>query len=587
MKTDYLSADVARDLDQHKKRKHFLSLIRLVLFVGMVATFILGLTDLPWLLLAFVALVAVFFRMVLVYSENKDRISFLEQILEMQKEASLRKNRDLKGFDAGLDFLDKSHPFANDLDLFGQHSLFQLLNHTVGKEGRQRLADWMKGQMEPGPARKRQGAINGLKDHLDFVRDFEGIGRAFLTGEKSKKPFYLWLAKSEDWKAWYYLPMIVGPLGGLLFLVLGIMEVVQIAWLGIWILLGMACMSVIFLKMKTISESMPNLSDLKTFKKWVLLLENISFKDSYLIALQSGFLTKDVKGSNVLAELEQKTFLLQNRYNLMYLLLNMFLWFDFFLYFKALRWKANHGHLMADWEERFTEWQVLVSLAAFSNEEMLDNMPDWTEKNSIVAKNIKHPLLRSDLAIGNDFALDAGTKTILLTGSNMSGKTTFMRTLGINMVLSNMGLGIFGIDFQIGSYWLFTSMRNTDNLGESVSSFYAELGRIKNLLDMAARGQAVFYLLDEILKGTNTLDRVMGSEALIRQLSESACKGIISTHDIELSQLEQKLPFVLNKSFHSQIFEDKIHFDFTLKEGPCPSFNAHKLMELMGIKFEE
>jgi DNA mismatch repair ATPase MutS len=167
----------------------------------------------------------------------------------------------------------------------------------------------------------------------------------------------------------------------------------------------------------------------------------------------------------------------------------------------------------------------------------------------------------------------------------MSGKTTFMRTLGINMVLANMGLGIFGEKLEIGHFLLFTSMRNTDNLGESVSSFYAELGRIKKLLDFAAKGQPVFYLLDEILKGTNTIDRIMGSEALIRQLADSPCKGIISTHDIELSQLEDKLPYVINRSFHSQIFEDKILFDYKLKEGPCPSFNAHKLMELMGIKF--
>jgi DNA mismatch repair ATPase MutS len=119
-----------------------------------------------------------------------------------------------------------------------------------------------------------------------------------------------------------------------------------------------------------------------------------------------------------------------------------------------------------------------------------------------------------------------------------------------------------------------------------VSSFYAELGRIKKLLDMAAKNQPTFFLLDEILKGTNTIDRIMGSEALIRQLAESPCKGIISTHDIELSQLEIKLPYVINRSFHSQILEDKIMFDYKLKEGPCPSFNAHKLMQLMGIRFD-
>ncbi len=137
----------------------------------------------------------------------------------------------------------------------------------------------------------------------------------------------------------------------------------------------------------------------------------------------------------------------------------------------------------------------------------------------------------------------------------------------------------------MGSFLLFTSMRNTDNLGENVSSFYAELARIRELLLQAEKGRSVFFLLDEILKGTNTTDRIMGSEALIRQLSHSNCKGIISTHDIELSELENRLPSLLNHSFHSEIRENEILFDYKIKSGPCPSFNAHKLMELMGIKF--
>ena len=200
-------------------------------------------------------------------------------------------------------------------------------------------------------------------------------------------------------------------------------------------------------------------------------------------------------------------------------------------------------------------------------------------------ENIKHPLISPTLCVGNDFRLCTDKKTVLLTGSNMSGKTTFMRTLGINLVLGNLGLNAFANKFYVGPFLLFTSMRNTDNLGENVSSFYAELARIKELLVRAEQGLAIFFLLDEILKGTNTTDRIMGSEALIRQLTNSNCKGIISTHDIELSDLHTKIPSLFNHSFHSEIREDEILFDYKIKKGPCPSFNAHKLMELMGIRF--
>ncbi|MEX0883542.1 MAG: DNA mismatch repair protein, partial [Cyclobacteriaceae bacterium] len=172
----------------------------------------------------------------------------------------------------------------------------------------------------------------------------------------------------------------------------------------------------------------------------------------------------------------------------------------------------------------------------------------------------------------------------LLTGSNMSGKTTFMRTIGTNMVLAGMGLSPMATYFSIGEFQLYTSMRNTDSLGESVSSFYAELARIKGLLDNADTDKPIFYLLDEILKGTNTADRILGSEALIRQLIQSSSKGFISTHDIELSDLETKMEELVNYSFHHDIKDEEIVFDYKIKRGPCPNFNAQKLMELMGIK---
>jgi DNA mismatch repair ATPase MutS len=229
----------------------------------------------------------------------------------------------------------------------------------------------------------------------------------------------------------------------------------------------------------------------------------------------------------------------------------------------------------------------LISLASFSKEESLSCKVKWLDREEIKVENLCHPLLHPNIAIGNNFNMSDSNHIVLLTGANMSGKTTFMRTLGINMVLANLGLSPFAKSFEMGSFQLFTSMRNSDNLGESVSSFYAELARIKLLLDTAESGVKVFFLLDEILKGTNTADRIMGSEALIHQLYAAGGKGIISTHDIELSGLEEKLNYLVNKSFHSEITDKEIHFDYTIKEGPCPSFNAHKLMELMGIRFNE
>jgi DNA mismatch repair ATPase MutS len=240
----------------------------------------------------------------------------------------------------------------------------------------------------------------------------------------------------------------------------------------------------------------------------------------------------------------------------------------------------SHVHF---WETCFNEWQVLVSLGAFTKDEKLRCPVQWEQGQTLRVRGLRHPLIDPKRCVANDFDFSHEEKIVLLTGSNMSGKTTFMRTIGINMVMVGMGLSPFAEEYRSGSFQLFTSMRNTDSLGESVSSFYAELARIKGLLDKAETDLPIFFLLDEILKGTNTSDRVMGSEALIHQLRQTSSKGIISTHDIELAKLE--IPGVLNYSFHSDIKENEIIFDYKLKKGPCPSFNAHKLMELMGIKF--
>jgi len=183
----------------------------------------------------------------------------------------------------------------------------------------------------------------------------------------------------------------------------------------------------------------------------------------------------------------------------------------------------------------------------------------------------------------------AGTgRTCIITGSNMSGKSTFLRTIGLNLVLAQSGAVVSARHFRFYPTQVFSAMRTEDNLAESTSSFYAELKRLRMLLDETATGEPVFYLLDEILKGTNSRDRHAGAKALIKQLHERNAAGLVSTHDLELGAMEQEHPeYISNYSFNSTIEGDKIIFDYKLKNGICRSFNASKLMQLMGIAIEE
>jgi hypothetical protein len=586
MKFSIPLSHLSSTLKETKQRSVAYSIARILVFLALVSLSIVGVTDSPALLLGVVPLLALFVYLIIKTNYYKDQELLILQLMEMEREEELRLNRNLKTLRSGEEYADKNHPFANDLDLFGEHSLFQMINHTVSKSGATLLAKWIKAPLDREEALSRNQGVKELILDKEFLMFFEGIGRSFIKSEKSKKPFFDWLKTPESWQPSYYFPMVMGPLGGMGMIFLAATGVISYSWLGIWILIGIGVLSLVFKSLKQVAFILPDQGDIKTFALWSEMLESKNFKDPYLRKMLEGILQQDYSATKALRSLEQKTFLIQNRFNLMYLIFNMLFWLDFGILWRLMVWKSRYGSQLSSIQSQFDQWQALVSLASFSNQEQVVCQLDWSERHEVSAKNIRHPLLKPSAAVSNNFDMHEQISTVLLTGANMSGKTTFMRTLGINMVLANLGLQPFADQFKLGQYQLFTSMRNADNLGESVSSFYAELARIRQLLLAAESGTKVFFLMDEILKGTNTTDRIMGSQALIKQLAKTGAKGIISTHDIELAGLEESLHYLTNMSFHSDIQDQEILFDYTIKAGPCPSFNAHKLMELMGIRFE-
>lgn len=582
---DFDSSFPDKELEKVKHKLTALSLARLGVFLMLGVVVIVGLSEARWLLSLFFPLSFLFIYLILRFNHQKDKQAFLEAVIQIREDKDKRLARKLSSFDPGELFKSKSHPYANDLDLFGEHSLFQLVNHTVNESGKAKLAQWLLAESNPMKAQIRYYAINELSEKADFVENFEALGKAFWKTEKSKAKFYDWLKAPSIWRSWYVFPAMAGPIVGLGILTGVLFAGLNASLISLFVLLGMFFLSFIFNPLMQVAKHMPDDGDLKTLTAWARQLENINFKNDYLKRLQQPVTDVGYSASEALKALEQQSFMVQNRINLMYLIFNLLFWIDFPVLWRLEKWKKRYASKIQQWDALFDEWQALVSLAAFSADEQLACKMIWTEDLVLEAEDIRHPLIPKESCVGNDFSLLNDKKVVLLTGSNMSGKTTFMRTLGINMVLANLGLNAFAKSFVLGPFQLFTSMRNTDNLGENVSSFYAELARIRTLLVKAETGEPIFYLLDEILKGTNTTDRIMGSEALIRQLINSQSKGIISTHDIELSELATRIASLANASFHSEIRENEILFDYKIKAGPCPSFNAHKLMELMGIRF--
>ena len=560
------------------------SILRIFSFFALGATVILTLSEhWAWVLPSLICF-SLFVRLInrFNYLKDQERIYLALQQLEYQKQA--RQERKLGDLDTGIEFADKEHPFAGDLDLFGPHSLFQLLNHCTSAGGKEQLATILKSAVDPKAAQQRRAAADELQQKPDFLRAMEAIGIAFPQGKVG--PWKQWLEQKERRpNLLHWLLAVLGPVGGVLVLLLTTQGILPQAMLGIWFLVGILLLGMVFLPLKRAAEAIPVASHLNSLRLRSVQIEGNSFQSDLLKAEQARLQAGSSPASKQLQELDRLGLWTQNRLNLLYLPINMLFWTDFILFLWLAAWKKRVSNFLVQLPETLENWEVWVSLGSFEVEVGHPGIPAWTQEPILEAENVSHPLLLPAKAVGNSLSLNTERKLVLLTGSNMSGKTTFMRTLGINAVLLNLGLRPFADRMTLGPLQLFTSMRNTDNLGESVSSFYAELSRIRTLLQRLEQGEPIFFLLDEILKGTNTQDRISGSEALVAQLLPSQGIGLISTHDIELAALGEKEARVQNYSFHSEIQDQEILFDYRLKEGACPSFNAHKLMELMGIKF--
>jgi hypothetical protein len=581
----YSSENLEKTLQELRAKVVRLSVFRLFTFFGLGAFLILSLTDRAFWLLPLVGFIVLFVYLIKQFNHHKDQERIYLAIELLEKRKQWRQDRQLTDLDAGLEFADKAHPFSGDLDLFGPHSLFQLLNHSHSTAGKKALAALMVASFDPSLAQQRREAVAELQDKPAFLRAMEAIGLAFA--QEKQGSWKLWLEQEERKTILHQVLAVLGPLGGLCMLVLVMQGILPQALLGAWILLGILVLGLVFGSLKRAAEAIPVAATLQSLRLRAEEIETTPFSATLLLQEQTRLLAEGKPASQQLQELDTLGLWTQNRLNFLYLPINLLFWTDFTLFIWLTQWKKKMSTSLIQLPETLEAWEVWVSLGSFEVEVGHPGVAAWSQTPILEAENVFHPLLLPSKAVANSISLNSDCKLVLLTGSNMSGKTTFMRTLGINAVLVNLGLRPFADRMTLGSLQLFTSMRNTDNLGESVSSFYAELFRIRMLLQRLEQGEAIFFLLDEILKGTNTQDRISGSEALVAQLLPSQGLGMISTHDIELAALGDKEARVQNYSFHSEILDQEILFDYRLKEGACPSFNAHKLMELMGIKFIE
>ena len=490
-------------------------------------------------------------------------------------------DHDFSAFGDGADLLQPNHPYALDLDIFGAHGVFQMINRTVTAPGRVRLARQLSAPVSAEERARTQVRGKILQAAPAWCLEFRTIGDGLAD-----KPTYF-----RKLTEWLERPAVVGSgMEKILLPLAPVLSLAGLAWMftqNPWQLGFITFLPAIYLvrKYKDIAaaEHAYTAEMGGLLRGYAALLRHLETAPAELNA------GADDRSSKALRTLAYRISQLDVRYNPFVIILEVGgLWSLFWLR-KLDRWREAHREDLPRWLDELARADADVSWATLRYERPDWTDPEFTTEPVVEAKELGHPLLPPTGRITNDLALRTDGHIHLVTGSNMAGKSTWLRTVGVNLVLGQAGGPVCASHLRLRPLQVWTSMRTQDDLSESTSSFYAELKRLKAIIGAVADpDQQVFFLLDEILKGTNSRDRHTGSRALIRQLIRERGAGIIATHDLELGAMEAEPGSrVENFAMEVQVEGEELVFDYKLHPGVCRSFNATALMARMGIDIPE
>ena len=501
---------------------------------------------------------------------------------------------------------DASHPFESDLDITGERSLHRLLDCCVTREGSERLRSWL---LSPRPDTEliehRQTLVRELKDHSlfrDKLQLLSAVARINTAGPAQSK------SRPTHWNSRVLVDWIerTGPRAALLptVIVLSILSALNIASIVLWALdlipriwpfLLLIYLGASYWRYSLIAGAWGELQGLeKALTHFQLVfgyLESRSYQRTPALAeICAAFAEEGKRPSLEMRKLGRLAAALGVRTNpLLSLLVHLIGPWDFFFTYKLEQVKKEIAHLLPRWLDAWHELEALNSLANFAYLNSHYVFPELiADTDRFAATDLGHPLLKPESKVCNDFALDHEHRIVILTGSNMAGKSTFLRTIGVNLSLTYAGAPVNATHLQTSLFRLFTCIKVSDSVQDGLSYFYAEVKRLQALLAATKMNDElpVLFLIDEIFRGTNSRERLIGSRSYIRTLSQGPSMGLIATHDLELIKLADEIEGVTNDHFREEVHEGRMVFDYRLRPGPCPTTNALKIMSLEGLPVE-
>ena len=578
-------------LEKLKQRKSSFAWLRLGAVAAIVfAFYLLWSLGVVYVVIATVLLLFIFTRLIYADLQNQAKIEHTSKLININENELKSLAGDYYDFETGAEHIPKEHPYSNDLDIFGRASIFQYINRTTSEPGSRRFADYLKSPASIDDILQRQMATKELSAKIAWVQDLMAEGKKNKVTFSTKNRLENWMKEPPvflKFKPWqwlrYVLPAII-----LSIVTLYIFDKVGNSVFYLALLIFAVIAYQINKVVAPVHETLSKVADeLSTLSTSISSIENESFNTPLLKELKSVFLERNKKASEDILQIKKILDKLDLRYNfVMSLPLNLLLLWNLQQVLDLEKWKAGQQNNLNLWFDTLADFEALDSFGV-----LYFNHPDWIfpgilpEYFSIDGKEIGHPLIPAEKRVNNFIDIPTNAELMLVTGSNMAGKSTYLRSIGVNIVLAMAGAPVCARTFSVSHVQLISSMRVTDNLEESTSTFYAELKKLKTIIEKVNEGEKVFILLDEILRGTNSLDRHTGSKALIKQLIKKKAAAIIATHDLELANLKKEFSEnILNYHFDVQVSNDELYFDYRLKPGVCNSLNASILMKKIGIE---
>lgn len=581
-------------LQQVKKQIFRISMLRLALFIAGIAGVYFFFNQTTLLIVCICLTFFPLFILVKIHNRFFIRKEWLETQARIIQEELQALSGDYSSFEDGKEYTNPEHPYSFDLDIFGRRSLFQSINRTCTFFGKVRLAEWLQNHLhEKTSIEKRQEMVREISEHTLFREQFRVAGLVHHGQSSDAEKIQAWSQSPAQYlHAGWVKTFIWGvPVINSLLLITSLAGWISFSWLGLSFGIFLVLSFGIIKRATYIQDTYGK--QLKSLNGYARLIALAKAEDWKSAGMQELMERLDLNGQSPVQALQQlskeldRLDLRNNQF--LYVLLEGSIFFQLQEIVRIERWKARYGQHINEWLETVGELDALCSLGIFAYNHPQYTYPELTEKPfCFLATQMGHPLMPVSQCVKNDATIPSRPFFLIITGANMAGKSTYLRTIGVNYLLACIGAPVCCERLKLHPNQLITSLRTSDSLSDNESYFFAELKRLKRIIDLLNQGKQLFIILDEILKGTNSMDKQKGSFDLIRQFMQLKANGIIATHDLLLGSLIKQFPEeIRNYCFEADTKENELTFSYKLREGVAQNMNACFLMKKMGIILQE